>query len=1007
MERARTVCERLSMARWWVGLILLAIGMSYAGADDQGQSPKVATAPIGVSYFLFVEALQHLAPEQGFVNVATDGSYDNLDRIRRGEVDMAIVQSDAAHYTYFGKQGEVEFTRFRLMLPLFREYVQLVVRRDSAIQDLGDLQGKRINLGPERSGVRRNAVDVLSSAGFVEGRDYQSSSLPAADGFYALQNGKVDVMALTGDYVPNSQYSPYRQLRVPEAIINALIKRQPYYEAAMPPANEADSPPTLSVTAYFITSTDTPDATVSAVMAALLDQWVPLTARFPALLRLNQALHRSPAPFHRVVKQVLSNRGYIPQPYRYYWIAALWAVLGLAAYLAPRHRTNYNRMGEQGSQFRGLLQRVVDQVANAAGYVVSASMFFFLLSVVVIVIQWVEADYARASNVNNAFADIEFGDAVLWVFTFMASGFTSGNLYPLSLVGKILVAMLALIGVAGPLAVFFIGVEKIRRRNQRRRQGWNDWSHLRGHVLLCGWSEKCPGLVYTLTCDEVPEQRHIVVIADSPEDFPLDNYDFNERLVHYCRGDSVDHKVLDRAGAKHADVAIVVADADFQHGHNIRSVLATMALKKVNPKLFLVAEMIYPDNLHFFQASGADKLVTAEPILDRLAATACLNPPVVDFLLDMLTYDDHGEAYSVAIDQIIRPQTAAGLDAPEFQLGDVVHAGLAVGANVIGVLRSGGKQLIPAIGSRLGEHLITGDHIVYVALQSCDFTLQPMKPSFVDTQHRCADLQFPHEIRRVLLVGTWPRCVSIATQLHAATRIDRISILTEENINPEARPEWVSQVMCATANDGKTWERALQDETDCIVILSDLGGHVHDLSLTRRGDWDARTVLSAQLARRIALDAHFKPPKIVAEMIDFANRALFEDADIDVVIPESLIVERFLAKLVYSRGVVYEALTTWLNVSNDVHFMSYLAKSGDPYCGRSMTELLRSHPDDCRLVAWRPESMVDKLRNPHGDFQTHFVIDGDAEAPGKTVQPGDVLILLVDRPDRRRNNTPP
>ncbi|TWU01517.1 serine/threonine-protein kinase [Neorhodopirellula pilleata] len=82
----------------------------------------------------------------------TGGTWDNRDRLIRGEVHLAPMQASAVG----GEQLSV-------VAPLFYEAVHVLIRKDGPVRSIGQLRGHSIAVGPEGSGSRRAAELVLDS----------------------------------------------------------------------------------------------------------------------------------------------------------------------------------------------------------------------------------------------------------------------------------------------------------------------------------------------------------------------------------------------------------------------------------------------------------------------------------------------------------------------------------------------------------------------------------------------------------------------------------------------------------------------------------------------------------------------------------------------------------------------------------------------------------------------------------------------------------------------------
>lgn len=98
----------------------------------------------------------------------TLGSQDNLQQLLAGQADVAFVQSGSTD-DRMGNADSVERRGLVSLGSLFTEPVWLFVRDEAKVTRLPDLRGKRINLGPEGTGVPRLVRQLLDANNIVPG----------------------------------------------------------------------------------------------------------------------------------------------------------------------------------------------------------------------------------------------------------------------------------------------------------------------------------------------------------------------------------------------------------------------------------------------------------------------------------------------------------------------------------------------------------------------------------------------------------------------------------------------------------------------------------------------------------------------------------------------------------------------------------------------------------------------------------------------------------------------
>jgi TRAP transporter TAXI family solute receptor len=113
------------------------------------------------------------------------GSRENLERLQRGEADIAFVQSGSASEEQPGKLGLVSLGS------LFTEPVWLFLRDNVKTNRLTGLRGLRINLGPEGTGVPNLFRQVLAVNG-VEPNELTITALENTPATIELLAGRID-----------------------------------------------------------------------------------------------------------------------------------------------------------------------------------------------------------------------------------------------------------------------------------------------------------------------------------------------------------------------------------------------------------------------------------------------------------------------------------------------------------------------------------------------------------------------------------------------------------------------------------------------------------------------------------------------------------------------------------------------------------------------------------------------------------------------------------------------
>ena len=165
----------------------------------------------------------------------TAGSIANIGYLKNQQIDLALVQSDVAWMAFNGAENFADnrFRELRILTSLYSEVIQIAVRRDSGIEKLADLRGRKISVGTRESGSAVSFIEVLKAAG-LESDDYEIVYERFTMGTESLRDGYVDAVYYAGG-VPAAglqrlgQRIAIRFLPIPAEVIKGLVAKFPYF----------------------------------------------------------------------------------------------------------------------------------------------------------------------------------------------------------------------------------------------------------------------------------------------------------------------------------------------------------------------------------------------------------------------------------------------------------------------------------------------------------------------------------------------------------------------------------------------------------------------------------------------------------------------------------------------------------------------------------------------------------------------------------------------------------
>ena len=253
-------------------LLLLVLLLSILSPVSYGASREpivIAGGDIQGVYFQIAGEFCRLAslddPDLSCSVMPSEGAAENLQLLRDGVVNVALVQGDLLYWAQRGEgpyQGQA-MPQLRSIMATHAEPITLIVRQ-SQKAEISALQGKPVYLGAESSGSRVTAQAVLKHFGLP---GIEKQELSVDDPGAALCEGKIDAWALVIGH-PNKrvldvskrcaiQFVPIRAKNT-----SGAAEKYPFYRSSQILGRlypgVLNSTPTLALPAIVVT-TDTMD----------------------------------------------------------------------------------------------------------------------------------------------------------------------------------------------------------------------------------------------------------------------------------------------------------------------------------------------------------------------------------------------------------------------------------------------------------------------------------------------------------------------------------------------------------------------------------------------------------------------------------------------------------------------------------------------------------------------------------------------------------------------------
>lgn len=230
------------------GLFLLAVLTCFTMTSCKSHNSNVrfGAAALGGMYYSFGNTFTQLAGDNiegyNFSMKTTAGSAANIRLLSEGYLELAIGQADMIYDAYNGEgifEGK-KYTHYTPIATLYTEACQIVVRDDSSIYTVDDLQDKNVNVGEKESGTLKNANDILMACGLnqnivtLTNDDYTSAA-------NKLVSGDIDAMFCTAGVQTTiieelAKKTSIRLIELDDATLERLISSYDYYSKYTIPA---------------------------------------------------------------------------------------------------------------------------------------------------------------------------------------------------------------------------------------------------------------------------------------------------------------------------------------------------------------------------------------------------------------------------------------------------------------------------------------------------------------------------------------------------------------------------------------------------------------------------------------------------------------------------------------------------------------------------------------------------------------------------------------------------
>ncbi len=209
------------------------------------------------------------------------GSVANIEDLKQGAIEMALVQADLAFWAYHGSgqfQGHEAYSGLRAIANLYPEDIHVLVRNGIVGDKIDSLKGLKVSIGEPGSGSLVDSTLILNQANLMD--EITPLYFPLTVASDKLGGGEVDAIVSLAGYPVHPVETVIggergRLIGLSESLVSSLVERYPYFIPHHIPKSAYGtdrSIRTVAVGALLLVDAQTDENLVHALTSALWRQ---------------------------------------------------------------------------------------------------------------------------------------------------------------------------------------------------------------------------------------------------------------------------------------------------------------------------------------------------------------------------------------------------------------------------------------------------------------------------------------------------------------------------------------------------------------------------------------------------------------------------------------------------------------------------------------------------------------------------------------------------------------
>ncbi|RMD87178.1 MAG: TAXI family TRAP transporter solute-binding subunit [Calditrichaeota bacterium] len=685
-------------------LSILRTGTFQGSQSGQRQVLLLSAGPKGGLYFQVATGIKKILEENHdnlqVIVIPSEGSVENLHRLKNGIADWAIIQRDVAVDAFYDKQEP--YRDFEVILPLFPEAVQIFLNRfqlpdsdgtlpfSDFIQKLYNEEISRIAIGPEGSGSNQTIKNILALYGISPRHSGYVQSLTEA----SIQ----DFYSRNIDAIAGVWGMPYPPIAETQPTIMVTFDRNDL-SRILSHLHNLDP---ITIPAHTYSNIDNPVHTIGS--------WSLLVGRKEFNKLLNRKLPHPKSP----IQSLLNSIGYVQE------LAFVHKGYLQNEYFHLEKEEGIYRFSFLGSDskkfFRGLplneeLQRITQntfsgiylfllilllliflffrirsksrvnekiQLTNSGFYVKSnvfkdfweqhkltilAGLIAFSMFIPLsFLLRYFETKFYANVFVTSPLTELSQYELLRWLFIFALTGYEQG-IFPLSVGGQIIATFSTFLGWTAVIIAIIFELVLLQRR-QKRRLGMQP-TKLNSHIVICGSNERLP--VFLAKCLQakssfIKKHMHKYLVLDNNFKKYLDNNSGIRKMVdtgllEYIDGDAKKAWALEMANVDKAHAVILLAE-DRSREADEHTLLRALSISRFcrekagQPALdaiYIIAEINHEEFKTDLINADVNEVVCSSDFAENIILQSSYNHGISEVLEELLSYNEFNEFYQIDV----------------------------------------------------------------------------------------------------------------------------------------------------------------------------------------------------------------------------------------------------------------------------------------------------------------------------------------------------------------------